>query len=144
MRKRTKKKVKKFFWFLIFVLLAFVCVVVFVIKPGNPLKADIDLGDSKLYSNFEIRKATFVAFKEFLSYPATLNKITYDEEKSNNERYEWAKIYDSDPDDILVLYMEYTSYKDANKKGLEKNKKYKTSWVFEKDGKWWIFKSKNK
>ena len=70
-----KKKIRKFFRFVIFLLLIFICLIIFVIKPGNPF-GDIKIKDSDTFSKFETRRVTILAMKEFLSYPAKLNRLT--------------------------------------------------------------------
>lgn len=143
MRKRTKKKIKKFFRFVIFLLLIFICLIIFVIKPGNPF-GDIKIKDSDTFSKFETRRVTLLAMKEFLSYPAKLNKLTYDEKKTSHEREEWAKIYNTSEDKLMVFKIKYTTYKDTSKKDFEKNKTYDAIWVFQKDDNKWVFKTRKK
>lgn len=142
MRKRTKRKIRKFFRYVIFLLIIIVVLIIFLIRPGNPFTMDINLGDSKDYSKFEIRRVTFLTMKEFLKVPGKMNSITYNEKKSSHERGEWAKIYHKNKDEVMVFYIDYTTYKDASKKDYKNNHNYKASWVFVKDNKKWVFKSK--
>lgn len=142
MRKRTKRKVKKILRWIILLILIFLAIVVFIIKPGNPFTTNIKLNDSKTFSKFELRRVTLLSMKEFLKVPGRLKGITYDEKKNKHERLEWAKIYNKDKDDIVVLYIHYKTYKDASKKNYKNNYDYKASWVFVKNGKKWVFKSK--
>ena len=142
MRKRTKRKVRKFFRIIFLALVVLIALYIFVFKPGNPFTTNINLGDSEVHSKFEIRKIALLSMKEFLKVPAKLDGITFNEDRSAHERREWAKIYHKNPNDVIVMYMKFTTYKDAEKKDYQNNQKYRTSWVFVKDKKRWIFKSK--
>lgn len=141
MRKRTKRKVRKFFRFILLILVVVIALYIFVFKPGNPFTTNINLGDSVIHSKFEIRKITFLSMKEFLKVPAKLDSITYDEKKSSHERREWAKIYHKKSSDVIIMYIKYKTYKDASKKDYENNHLYKVSWVFVKENNKWVFKS---
>ena len=144
MRKRTKRKVRKFFGIILLFIITFIVLIVILFKPGNPFTTNIKLQDSKDYSKFELRKVTLLSMKEFLNVPAKLNGITYNENKSSHEREEWAKIYNVDKNKVIVLYIKYKTYSDAEKKDYKNNYTYKTSWVFVKEKKGWVLRSKIK
>ena len=141
MRKRTKRKVHKFFRIVLLVIAIILALYIFLFKPGNPFTTNINLKESTVHSKFELRKIAFLSMKEFLKVPAKLEGITFDENKSSHERSEWAKIYHKHPNDVIVIYIKYKTYKDADKKDYKNNMKYKTSWVWVKEKNKWVFKS---
>ncbi len=144
MRKRTKGKIRIFFGIILLFIVTFIIIIIILFKPGDPFTTNINLGDSKDFTKLELSKVTLISMKEFLSVPAKLNGITYDEKKSSHEREEWAKIYNVDKSKVIVIYIKYTTYKDAEKKDYKNNQKYKTSWVFVKEKNGLVLRSKIK
>ena len=77
-------------------------------KQGNIKNVEIVIGNSEIYSKEEINDAIDIVLIKFKDFPATLNKIYYDEEKSQKESDEWAKQYDAD--EAIVLYSDFKTY----------------------------------
>lgn len=78
-------------------------------REGNTKNAEIVIGPSAIYREEEIQSAMDVVLKEFRDFPATLNKLWYDEEKSRDAGEEWAEVYHAD--EAVVLYSNFKTYK---------------------------------
>ncbi len=78
-------------------------------REGNTKNAELVIGSSAIYREEEIQAAMDVVLKEFRNFPATLNKLWYDEEKSKGAGEEWAEVYHGD--EAIVLYSNFKTYK---------------------------------
>lgn len=99
-------------------------------RPGITKHAQIILGDSEKYSEEEIQAAIDIVLIEFKDFPAVLNKLWYDEEKSKIESKSWIEKYSAD--DVIVLYSEFRTFKgeQAMLAGFDRDKEYKNwNWV---------------
>lgn len=74
----------------------------------NIKNAQIVIGNSEIYSKKEIKDAIDIVLVKFKKFPATLNKIYYDEEKSKKESNEWAKRYNAK--EAIILYSDFKTY----------------------------------
>lgn len=105
-------------------------------RKGNITNYEIVIKDSRTYSKYEIQLAIDVVLDEFKDFPATLNKIWYDEEKSQNASEEWAKQYNADQ--AIILYSNFKTYlgNQAANSGFNPNSEYKNwSWVLVRNNK---------
>lgn len=105
-------------------------------RKGNITDYEIVIEKSEIYSKYEIQSAIDVVLDKFKDFPATLNKIWYDEEKSQNASEEWAKQYNADQ--AIVLYSNFKTYlgdQSANS-GFNSNSEYKNwSWILVRNNK---------
>ena len=105
-------------------------------RKGNITDYEIVIEKSEIYSKYEIQSAIDVVLDKFKDFPATLNKIWYDEEKSQNASEEWAKQYNADQ--AIVLYSNFKTYlgdQSANN-GFNPNSEYKNwSWILVRNNK---------
>ncbi len=136
MRRRKRKNNKKKIFNIFLVIIIILIILIIIIKPGNILTKDINIGNSKNYSKFELGKVTINSLFEFLKMNGKLNSITYNEKKSSHEKEEWARIYNVDKNKVIVLYIDYNDYKN--------NKNYKPHWVYVKEKNGWVLRSKIK
>ncbi len=93
-------------------------------KQGNIKNVEIVIGNSEIYSKEEIKDAIDIVLVKFKKFPATLNKIYYDEEKSQQESNKWAKQYNAD--EAIVLYSDFKTYsgEQALNNGFNPNAEY--------------------
>lgn len=117
---------------LLLVLVSFSIVFINLIwesEKGNISNAEIVIGDSKIYSEEDIKSAMYVALGKFRDFPATLDKIWYDESSSLKVSDEWAKKYSAD--EAIVLYSDFSTYSGdvALSDGFESDSHY-TDWDF--------------
>lgn len=105
-------------------------------RKGNITDYEIVIEKSEIYSKYEIQSAIDVVLDKFKDFPATLNKIWYDEEKSQNASEEWAKQYNADQ--AIVLYSNFKTYlgdQPANS-GFNPNSEYENwSWILVRNNK---------
>lgn len=99
-------------------------------KEGNTKNAETVIGNSEIYSKEEINNAIDIVLVKFKKFPATLNKIYYDEEKSQKESNEWAKQYNAN--EAIILYSDFKTYsgEQAINNGFNSNAEYSDwAWV---------------
>ncbi|MBP3635636.1 MAG: hypothetical protein J6J17_04220 [Bacilli bacterium] len=75
---------------------------------GNTNDVKITIGDSKMYTKKEIESASEIVLDKFKDFPAKLNELWYDEDKSKMQSDEWAKHYGAD--EAIILYSNFTTY----------------------------------
>lgn len=119
-----KKAIISIVAILIIISIIILILVNFTNKKGNIEKAEIVIGNSEIYSEDEIKSAIDIVLSKFKDFPATLNKIWYDEEKSQKESKEWAKRYNADQ--AIVLYSNFKTYSgdQALNHGFNSNSEY--------------------
>jgi len=77
-------------------------------KQANIENIKITIGNSTIYSNNEIELAIDIVLEKLKKFPAVINEIVYDEEKSKVDSHAAARQYNTD--DIIVLYSNFTTY----------------------------------
>lgn len=98
-------------------------------KDENIKNAEIVIGNSEIYSKEEIKNAIDIVLVKFKNFPATLNKIYYDEEKSQKESNNLAEQYNAN--EVIVLYSNFKTYSGtkAINDGFNPNSEY-TNWAW--------------
>ncbi len=110
-------------------------------ESSNTKDAKIDIGKSNTYTESEINDAINIVLAKFKQFPATLDKIWYDEEKSNKESKEWAKQYNAD--EAIVLFSNFKTYKGEKSinNGFNPDSEYiNWNWILVRNnkGKWYL------
>jgi len=124
-----KKLIIGFIGILIIISIVLLCLNL-IDKKGNIKPAEIVIGNSEIYTEDEIQLAIDIVLNKFKDFPATLNKIWYDEEKSKAASEDWEETYHADQ--AIVLYSNFKTYKgrQALKNGFNSNSEYSNwSWV---------------
>ncbi len=104
--------------------------IVFSNKDGDIKKAEIVIEDSEIYSKNDIESAISIVLNEFKNFPATLNKIWYDDQQSRIENDKL--IYKSDTNEAIVLSSNFKTYpgKQALYDGFDSNTEYSNwNWI---------------
>lgn len=76
-------------------------------KENNKENVKILIGDSQIFSKEEINDAVNVVLENF-NFPASLNEILYDEERSLSDIKWYVDNYNTD--EIIVLFSNFTTY----------------------------------
>lgn len=80
-------------------------------KENNKENVKILIGDSQIFSKEEINDAVNVVLENF-NFPASLNEILYDEERSLSDIKWYVDNYNTD--EIIVLFSNFTTYSSTN------------------------------
>ncbi len=119
-------------WILLGLLFVFVIVgfCFLVLKPNssNTSHAKVTIEESKIYQKKEIEDAIEKVFEKFQEFPATLEEIRYQDNKSVFDS--WALNYGKD--EAIVLMTNFTTYdnEEVFQQGFERNEKYeKWMWI---------------
>ncbi len=125
-------------------ILVIISISIFIIvnlinKKGNIENVEVVIGESEIYSEQEIQSSIDIVLNKFKDFPATLNKIWYDEEKSKDASKAWAEQYNAD--EAIILYSNFKTYKgeQATNSGLNSDSEYSNwSWILVRinKGKW--------
>ena len=108
---------------------------------GNTDVVDIEVGDSQLYEEPEIREAMEVVLKQFEKSweGCVLLKLWYDEEASLKEADEWAQQYGGE--EAIVLFSHYWVDGSGRSPSLNPNSLYQNwSWILVRNGGKWELK----
>lgn len=95
----------------VLILLIIALVLAFNKKDANKENVKISIGDSKIYSKEELNEAIKIVLDTF-DFPATLNEIYYDEEKSKLNSNEYITRYGVD--DAIILQCNFTTYSNTD------------------------------
>lgn len=131
----------------IIILIIFIVSIIFLLSffmmkdPSNTKNAKIVISKSNIYTKREINDAINIVLVKFKQFPATLDKIWYDEEKSNKECEEWAKQYNAD--EAIVLFSNFKTYKGEKSinNGFNSDFEYiNWNWILVRNnkGKWYL------
>lgn len=80
-------------------------------KAANKENVKISIGDSEIYSKEELNEAVKVVLNAF-NFPATLNEIYYDEEKSQSNSNKYITKYGVD--EAIILFCNFTTYSNTD------------------------------
>lgn len=96
---------------------------------NNSRNAVIELSESQIYTDEELKMATHIVKEKFRSFPAKLEKIWYDEEKSAADAEYFKNQYSVD--EVLILYSNFwvKDNKRALNSGFETGMRY-TNWMW--------------
>lgn len=104
---------------------------------GKVSGVSIELGESKLYAEYELRQAVDLVLRQFQKgfEGCKLLNIRYDEEKSRSEAQDWAEQYDAK--EAIVLYSDFLVIGNRNPT-LNGNRKYENwAWILVRSGGSW-------
>lgn len=105
----NKKRVIIIIVLVVVVLFGGVTIVKHFKKSGDVSNVELLLDDSTMFSRKDIMSAIDVIYENFKSnYPATMEKLTYDEKKCSFMINRYKKEYASD--DVIVFYTDFTTY----------------------------------
>jgi len=112
--------------------LSILLLVVSMMKNDNTKNAKMEIGKSSMYSKKEIESAIKVVFKEFHDYPATLEKVWYEEDVEENKKM--AKNYAAEEAIVLHSNFKTNSSSKTWENGFNPNANYSGwSWVLVRD-----------
>ena len=102
-------------------------------------KIERNIGKSEKFSTEEINKAMVLVEQSFVFKDAELTKIYYDEEKSNEEvdvykTYGRGALNDITPDNIMVIFTDFTVSSDINE-GLSEGEYKAFNWILIREDK---------
>ena len=113
-----------------------------VIEKGDIDHATVTISDSLSYQRSDIEVAIQVVKNSFINYPAKLNRIWYEESKSDELSIPYKSEYKSNS--VIVILTDFKTYRGdyVAEKGFESNKEYKNyKWVLLKENGIWIIKN---
>ena len=105
---------------------------------GRVDNVKLDIGESDMYTEEEIRSAMYVVFDFFEKEMdhCTLNKLVYNESATANASLEWAAQYGADQ--AIVLYSDFDTDPHKALQSLGSGANYSWKWVLTRsiNGKW--------
>lgn len=131
---------KRVFIFLTVLLIGLCC---FFTVTDNARGAEINLEGSTIYSEAELRSAANIVLRRFRLFPAKLERLWYDEERSIKEQEYFSKQYDAD--EVIVLMSDFTTRdgESALNSGFEPGMRY-ANWMWilvRNEGRRWQLKT---
>lgn len=101
---------------------------------GKVSGVKLDVGETEMYSEAEIRAAMYVVvdFFEKEMDDCTLNKLSYNEKFSADAALEWAKQYNADQ--AVVIYSDFDTDPEKFYPALEAGANYSWRWILTRSG----------
>lgn len=109
---------------------------------GNVAHVDMQIGESEIYEDAEIRQAMDIVKIYFSAEFAgcELTELWYDEQASQEEAEEWAEQYDAEQ--AIVLFSNFKVDESGGDGSLEPNATYSNwNWILVRDGWNWNLKT---
>jgi len=130
---------KKLIAFLIILILGCLLstAILFRGSSGDVSNVEIQIGESEIYTEAEIRQAMDVVLESFSEFSGCeMTRLWYDEERSLKEADDWAKQYNAKQ--AIVLFSDFNVDENGADKGLNPNDTYRNfNWILVRDtGKW--------
>lgn len=90
------------------IIISLIFVLLFYKKEADIGNIKITITNPTKYSTNEIESAIDIMLEKLKKFPAVINEIVYDEEKSKVDRLIATK--QNDTDDVIILYSDFTTY----------------------------------